>query len=86
MSLSEPVVDPNKGHLIGGTAFQRCGQIPVKGSGRCYSLAMMHQRLGVSGPLLRMADMSPWFCTFINSVWKKSGLKTKKTVIKLKSN
>jgi len=45
MSLSEPVTDPNKpGRLIGGTAFERCGQIPVKGSGRCYSLTMTHQR------------------------------------------
>lgn len=45
MSLSEPVADPNKpGRLIGGTAFERCGQIPVKGSGRCYSLTMTHQR------------------------------------------
>jgi len=45
MSSSEPVADPNKpGRLIGGTAFERCGQIPVKGSGRCYSLTMTHQR------------------------------------------
>ena len=45
MSSSSPLADPNKpGHLIGGTAFERCGQIPVKGSGRCYSLTMTHQR------------------------------------------
>jgi hypothetical protein len=45
MSSSSPVVDPNNpGQLIGGTAFERCGQIPVKGSGRCYSLTMTHQR------------------------------------------
>lgn len=45
MSSSSPVDDPNKpGRLIGGTAFERCGQIPVKGSGRCYSLTMTHQR------------------------------------------
>jgi hypothetical protein len=45
MSSSSPVADPNKpGHLIGGTAFERCGQIPVKGSGRCYSVTMTHQR------------------------------------------
>ena len=45
MSSSSPVVDPNNsGHLIGGTAFERCGQTPVKGSGRCYSLTMTHQR------------------------------------------
>ena len=44
MSSSSPVVDPDKpGHLIGGTAFERCGQIPVKGSGQCYSLTMTHQ-------------------------------------------
>jgi len=36
--------------------------------------------LGVSGPLLRMADMSPfWFCTFLNSVWK-SGFQTGTTI------
>jgi len=45
MSSSSPVVDPNEpDRLIGGTAFERCGQIPVKGSGRCYSLTMTHQR------------------------------------------
>lgn len=44
MSLSEPVTDPNEpGHLIGGTAFERCGQNLVKGSGRHYSLMMTHQ-------------------------------------------
>jgi hypothetical protein len=42
MSSSAPTGDP--GHLIGGTAFERCGQVPVKGSGRCYSLTMTHQR------------------------------------------
>jgi len=30
-----------------------------------------------------MADMSPWFCRFINSVWTKFGQRTGKTVIKL---
>lgn len=45
MSSSSPIADPNNpGLLIGGTAFERCGQIPVKGSGRCYSLTMTHQR------------------------------------------
>jgi hypothetical protein len=45
ISSSSPIADPNNpGHLIGGTAFERCGQIPVKGSGRCYSLTMTHQR------------------------------------------
>jgi len=45
MSSSSPVADPNKpGSLIGGTAFERCGQTPVKGSGRCYSLTVTHQR------------------------------------------
>ena len=45
MSLSEPIADLNKpGCLTGGTAFERCGQRPVKGSGRCYSLTMTHQR------------------------------------------
>jgi hypothetical protein len=45
MSLSSPVQDPNNpGRLLGGTAFERCGQVPVKGVGRCYSLAMTHQR------------------------------------------
>ena len=45
MSSTEPRPDPNKPNdLIGGTAFERCGQNPVKGSGRCYSLTMTHQR------------------------------------------
>jgi hypothetical protein len=45
MSSSSPIADPKEpDHLIGGTAFERCGQIPVKGSGRCYSLTMTHQR------------------------------------------
>ena len=44
MSLSSPVIDPNElEHLIGGTAFERCGQIPVKDSRWCYSLTMTHQ-------------------------------------------
>jgi hypothetical protein len=30
--------------------------------------------LGVSGPLLRMGDMSPfWFCIYLNGVWKSGG-------------
>jgi len=42
---SAPVPDPvNPGKLIGGTAFERCGQRAVKDSGRCYSLTMTHQR------------------------------------------
>lgn len=45
MSSAEPKPDPNNpDRLIGGTAFERCGQKPVKGSGRCYSLTMTHQR------------------------------------------
>lgn len=45
MSSTEPRMDPqNQDNLIGGTAFERCGQNPVKGSGRCYSLTMTHQR------------------------------------------
>lgn len=44
MSSTEPRLDPNNpARLIGGTAFERCGQNPVKGSGRCYSLTMTHQ-------------------------------------------
>lgn len=52
MSSSEPVSDPNEPQrLIGGTAFERCGQNPVKGMGRCYSLTMTHQRQrAVIGP------------------------------------
>jgi hypothetical protein len=52
MSSSVPVANPDEpGHLMGGTAFERCGQIPVKGSGRCYSLAMTHQpQRSVIGP------------------------------------
>jgi len=45
LTLLEPVADLNKPRcLTGGTAFERCGQYPVKGSGRCYSLTMTHQR------------------------------------------
>ena len=45
MTSTEPKPDPNNpGKLIGGTTFERCGQNPVKGSGRCYSLTMTHQR------------------------------------------
>ena len=45
MTSSSPIANPNNpGHLIGGTEFERCGQIPVKGNGRCYSLTMTHQR------------------------------------------
>jgi len=44
MTSTEPMPDPNNpGCLIGGTAFEHCGQNPVKGSGRCYSLTMTHQ-------------------------------------------
>jgi hypothetical protein len=45
MTSTEPRPDPNNpDRLVGGTAFERCGQNPVKGSGRCYSLTMTHQR------------------------------------------
>lgn len=45
MTSEKPIEDPNNpGYLIGGTAFERCGQQPVKDSGRCYSLSMTHQR------------------------------------------
>lgn len=45
MTSSVPVIDPsNPGCLKGGTAFERCGQQPVKETGRCYSLTMTHQR------------------------------------------
>jgi len=44
MTSGAPTNDPNKpGHLTGGTAFERCGQRPVKESGRCYSLTLTHQ-------------------------------------------
>ena len=44
MSSTEPGLDPSKpDHLIGGMAFECCGQNPVMGSGRCYSLTMTHQ-------------------------------------------
>lgn len=40
-----PIPNPDKqGELMGGTAFERCGQHAVKESGRCYSLTMSHQR------------------------------------------
>lgn len=45
MTSEKPKADPNNpGYLVGGTAFERCGQQPVKDSGRCYSLSMTHQR------------------------------------------
>lgn len=45
MTSSAPVTDPNNpGSLKGGTAFERCGQQPVKDSSRCYSLSVTHQR------------------------------------------
>ena len=45
MSSNVPVSNPsNPRKLIGGTAFERCGQQPVKNYGWCYSLAMTHQR------------------------------------------
>lgn len=55
MTSSKPVPDlDNTGRLKGGTAFERCGQRPVKDSGRCYSLTMTHQRsralVGPTGP------------------------------------
>jgi len=52
MTSSGPIPDPdNPGRLKGGTAFERCGQRPVKDSSRCYSLTMTHQRArGLVGP------------------------------------
>jgi len=52
MTAEAPVPDPNNPDcLTGGTAFERCGQRPVKGSGRCYSLTVTHQRArGLVGP------------------------------------
>src|SRR5271156_890994 len=52
MSSNAPVSDPsNPKKLIGGTAFERCGQRAVKKTGRCYSLAMTHQRQkALAGP------------------------------------
>jgi hypothetical protein len=45
LTSNAPVPDSvNPGKLIGGTAFERCGQRAVKESGRCYSLTMTHQR------------------------------------------
>ena len=45
MTSTEPKNDPNNPRcLIGGTAFERCGQHLVKDSGKCYSLSMTHQR------------------------------------------
>jgi hypothetical protein len=45
MTSEKPRDDPNNpGRLVGGTAFERCGQHSVKESGRCYSLTMTHQR------------------------------------------
>ena len=45
MTSKAPAPDPaNPRKLIGGTAFERCGQRAVKDLGRCYSLTMTHQR------------------------------------------
>jgi hypothetical protein len=45
MTSEKPGEDPNNpGRLVGGTAFERCGQQAVKDSSRCYSLSMTHQR------------------------------------------
>ena len=45
MTADIPREDPNNsGQLLGGTAFERCRQHPVKDSSRCYSLSMTHQR------------------------------------------
>ena len=45
MTSKPPIPDPdNSKRLLGGTAFERCGQRPVKDGGRCYSLTMTHQR------------------------------------------
>lgn len=45
MTSKVPIPDPdNPKKLLGGTAFERCGQRPVKDEGRCYSLTMTHQR------------------------------------------
>ena len=45
MTSNAPISDPsNPRKLIGGTAFERCGQRAVKNTGRCYSLALTHQR------------------------------------------
>ena len=44
MTSTEAMLDPdNPGRLIRGTAFERCGQNPVKGYGCCYFLTMTHQ-------------------------------------------
>ena len=45
MTSKAPVPDPNNPKkLLGGTAFERCRQRPVKDEGWCYSLTMTHQR------------------------------------------
>ena len=45
MTSKAPIPDPNNPKkLLGGTAFERCHQRPVKDEGRCYSLTMTHQR------------------------------------------
>ena len=45
LTSNAPIPNPsNPRKLIGGTAFERCGQQAVKESGRCYSLTMTHQR------------------------------------------
>ena len=52
MTSEAPVPDPdNPDCLIRGTAFEWCGQCPIKGSGHCYSLTVTHQcARGLVGP------------------------------------
>lgn len=43
MTSTAPEPD-HLGCLKGGTAFERCGQQPIKRGARCYSLTVTHQR------------------------------------------
>jgi len=52
MTAEAPAPDSNNlDCLTGGTAFEQCGQRPVKDSACCYSLTVMHQHArGLVGP------------------------------------
>ena len=48
MTLEKPIIE--NGNLVGGTYFERLGQVGVKNT-RCYSLSITHQHpRGVVGP------------------------------------
>ena len=54
MTADIPREDPNNsGRLLGGTAFERCRQHPVKDSSRCYSQHDPSVSVGTHGSYVR---------------------------------